>query len=303
MVFIISSVLIGIILKLTGAAPAVQYYASKYDHIDVEAILNNRRMVNYYSACLLNKGPCPPEGVDLKRILPEALQTNCSRCSEKQATVALRAIKRLRKEYPKIWSQLTEQWDPNDVFVRKFETSFGKKSGKPRPIEEASPAATNSINNSIPDNRKPEFSTTTTQGLPSAITTKITTTSSKPFIPSSSSIRSSISQTTLRPSTTFITPSSVRPSSPSATPPSTSSRPSSTPFRPIPNLLPINTFFTNPPIPIRPIVNLNIGATVKAIKQVEKAVAEVALEKIGFIKNMFLLPWKRDRNKFKSFFN
>lgn len=63
---LIISVLIGITLDLTSAKPAVKYYASKYDHIDVEAILNNRRMVSYYSACLLSQGPCPPEGVEFK---------------------------------------------------------------------------------------------------------------------------------------------------------------------------------------------------------------------------------------------
>ncbi|KAL1493694.1 hypothetical protein ABEB36_009389 [Hypothenemus hampei] len=64
MLVLIISVLIT--LDLIGAKPAVKYYSSKYEHIDVGAILNNRRMVNYYTACLLSQGPCPPEGVELK---------------------------------------------------------------------------------------------------------------------------------------------------------------------------------------------------------------------------------------------
>lgn len=63
---LIVSVLIGMALDLAGAKPTGKYYASKYDHIDVGTILNNRRMVNYYSACLLSQGACPPEGVELK---------------------------------------------------------------------------------------------------------------------------------------------------------------------------------------------------------------------------------------------
>nr|XP_023025989.1 ejaculatory bulb-specific protein 3-like [Leptinotarsa decemlineata] len=50
---------------LVVTVPA-EYYATKYDHIDIEMILNNRRMVNYYTACMLNKGPCPPEGLEFK---------------------------------------------------------------------------------------------------------------------------------------------------------------------------------------------------------------------------------------------
>ncbi|KAL3285566.1 hypothetical protein HHI36_000096 [Cryptolaemus montrouzieri] len=58
------------------------------------------------------------------RILPEALETNCLRCTEKQKVVTHRTIKRLRKEYPKIWAELSSLWDPNDIYVRKFEETF-----------------------------------------------------------------------------------------------------------------------------------------------------------------------------------
>lgn len=39
--------------------------------------------------------------------------------------VTLRSIRRLRKEYPKVWAQLMELWDPNDVYIRRFEASVG----------------------------------------------------------------------------------------------------------------------------------------------------------------------------------
>nr|AIX97072.1 chemosensory protein 4 [Dastarcus helophoroides] len=109
----------------------VEYYATKYDHLDIERILNNRRMVNYYASCLLNKGPCPPQGTEFKRILPEALETNCARCTEKQKFVTYHTIKRLKKEYPKIWVQLEAQWDPNHTFIPLFEASFIASSTSP----------------------------------------------------------------------------------------------------------------------------------------------------------------------------
>ncbi|KAJ8960205.1 hypothetical protein NQ318_003929 [Aromia moschata] len=59
-------VVIGTVLGLADGA-SVEYYKSKYDQIDVDAILNNRRMVNYYAACMLSRGPCPPEGMEFKR--------------------------------------------------------------------------------------------------------------------------------------------------------------------------------------------------------------------------------------------
>lgn len=53
-------------------------------------------------------------------ILPEALQTNCLRCTEKQEVTAYLAIRRLKKEYPKIWQKLQAAWDPNGELVSRF---------------------------------------------------------------------------------------------------------------------------------------------------------------------------------------
>lgn len=64
-------------------------------------------------------------------ILPDALKTNCIKCTEKQKTVTLRTVKRLKKEYPKIWAQLQEQWDPEDKYVKLFEATYGDRWKEP----------------------------------------------------------------------------------------------------------------------------------------------------------------------------
>nr|AIX97046.1 chemosensory protein 6 [Monochamus alternatus] len=185
----------GTLLGLIDGANA-QYYASKYDHIDVDAILNNRRIVNYYAACLLTKGPCPPEGIEFKRILPEALRTNCQRCTEKQKTVTLRAIRRLKKEYPKVWAQLEKQWDPDGSYISKFESTFGAKSTESIPESSvqivnryASPEDNKTIENALsqifttplPTSTSTSTSTTstTTATTSTTSTTAKTTTTSK----------------------------------------------------------------------------------------------------------------------------
>ncbi|CAH1988472.1 unnamed protein product [Acanthoscelides obtectus] len=65
-------------------------------------------------------------------ILPEALRTNCERCTEKQKTVTLRAVRRLKKEYPKVWAQLQKEWDPEDIYVKRFEATFGNRDSGTR---------------------------------------------------------------------------------------------------------------------------------------------------------------------------
>lgn len=45
---------------------AVQKYTTKYDNIDIDRIVASRRLLLNYVNCLLDKGPCTPEGKELK---------------------------------------------------------------------------------------------------------------------------------------------------------------------------------------------------------------------------------------------
>ena len=41
-------------------------YTTKYDNIDLNEILKNKRLLKGYVNCLLEKGPCSPDGTELK---------------------------------------------------------------------------------------------------------------------------------------------------------------------------------------------------------------------------------------------
>lgn len=42
------------------------FYDTKYNHLDIERVLNNKRLVLYYGQCLLGEGPCTPQGTEFK---------------------------------------------------------------------------------------------------------------------------------------------------------------------------------------------------------------------------------------------
>lgn len=44
-------------------------YDTKYDDIAIEDILSNERLLSNYVKCLLNEGPCTPDGQELKGLL------------------------------------------------------------------------------------------------------------------------------------------------------------------------------------------------------------------------------------------
>jgi Insect pheromone-binding family, A10/OS-D len=67
-----------------GIASCEETYDIKYDNVDIDEILKSERLLSNYINCLLEEGPCTEDGRELKDNLPDAIQTDCSKCTEKQ---------------------------------------------------------------------------------------------------------------------------------------------------------------------------------------------------------------------------
>lgn len=79
-----SNIFICVTLFATAVIIGVYGQNSKLENFDIEMILKNDRILNNYLKCLLDKGPCTNEGRELRKALPETLETNCAKCSDKQ---------------------------------------------------------------------------------------------------------------------------------------------------------------------------------------------------------------------------
>ncbi|XP_034173650.1 chemosensory protein 6 [Osmia lignaria lignaria] len=106
---------------------AVEKYPSKYDDVDVDRILQNGRVLTNYIKCMLGEGPCTNEGRELKRTLPDALSTGCSKCNEKQKITAEKVINHLRIKRPTDWERLTARYDPNGEYMKRYENTQAAK--------------------------------------------------------------------------------------------------------------------------------------------------------------------------------
>jgi hypothetical protein len=63
-VFLVVSILAAI--EQAVAAPEGDKYTTRYDGIDVNGILKSERLLRNYFNCLMDKGPCTREGLELK---------------------------------------------------------------------------------------------------------------------------------------------------------------------------------------------------------------------------------------------
>ncbi|KAK6624044.1 hypothetical protein RUM44_010902 [Polyplax serrata] len=99
-------------------------YTSKYDNIDIDRILNNDRILANYIKCLLDEGPCTAEGRELKKTLPDALATECSKCNDRQKTTADKVIRHLVNKKAKEWDRLAKKYDPKGEYQKRYDTQF-----------------------------------------------------------------------------------------------------------------------------------------------------------------------------------
>jgi hypothetical protein len=56
------------------------------------------------------------------------LQTDCSKCSEKQKEGSEKVLKYLHNNKPKDWKELQEKYDPDNTYYTKYENRFKETS-------------------------------------------------------------------------------------------------------------------------------------------------------------------------------
>ncbi|XP_044746257.1 allergen Tha p 1-like [Coccinella septempunctata] len=96
-------------------------FSSKFDNLDVDSILKNDRLLLNYHKCLMSGTGCTPEGENLRKAVPKALEDGCERCTDKQREVAAKVIKFLIEKKPELWKELLEKFDPEKKFRSKYE--------------------------------------------------------------------------------------------------------------------------------------------------------------------------------------
>ncbi|XP_033216283.1 ejaculatory bulb-specific protein 3-like [Belonocnema kinseyi] len=95
-------------------------YTTKYDNINVDEVLKSERLVTNYVGCFLDKNPCTPDAAELKRNLPDALETECASCSEVQKVGSDKFCEFLIKNRKEDWDKLEAKYDPSGSYRNKY---------------------------------------------------------------------------------------------------------------------------------------------------------------------------------------
>ncbi|XP_013105100.2 ejaculatory bulb-specific protein 3-like isoform X1 [Stomoxys calcitrans] len=113
-------------IALVVNVSAEEKYTTKYDNINIDEILNSERLFKNYHNCLVDKGSCTPDVRELKKDLPDALQTECSKCSDVQKKTADKVIKFIRENKKDEWKELIEKYDPEHKYEKRYEANHSQ---------------------------------------------------------------------------------------------------------------------------------------------------------------------------------
>ncbi|XP_044265870.1 ejaculatory bulb-specific protein 3-like [Tribolium madens] len=117
------------VLGLALARPD-EKYTTKYDNIDLEEILKSDRLLKNYFNCLMERGTCSPDGEELKKALPDALHSGCSKCSEKQKEGSKKIIRYLIDNKRDWWNELEAKYDKDGAYRQKYKEEIEKEGIK-----------------------------------------------------------------------------------------------------------------------------------------------------------------------------
>nr|WIW78336.1 chemosensory protein 3 [Heliconius charithonia] len=109
------------LVAVACALPNSSTYTDKYDNIDLDEILSNKRLLTPYVKCMLDEGKCSPDGKELKLHIREALENECAKCTENQKTGSRKVIGHLINNEQEYWSKLSAKYDPDQKYAKKYE--------------------------------------------------------------------------------------------------------------------------------------------------------------------------------------
>uniref|UniRef100_A0A1B6GQL6 Uncharacterized protein n=1 Tax=Cuerna arida TaxID=1464854 RepID=A0A1B6GQL6_9HEMI len=117
------------VIALALAKPE-EKYTTKYDNINLDDFLQNARLMNKTMGCLMDQGGCTADIEQLKKVLPDALKNECSKCSEKQKEGARKVIRFLFENKKDDFEKLEKKYDPEGVYRQQYKDLAAKEGIK-----------------------------------------------------------------------------------------------------------------------------------------------------------------------------
>ncbi|XP_058799834.1 putative odorant-binding protein A10 [Phymastichus coffea] len=105
-----------------------EYYPISWTKVNYKPVIDNERLFRKYKQCLLvdKTTGCPRDVLQLKKIIPEVLETMCAKCLPVHIERFKEAVEYICKKRRADYDEVRKSKDPNGSLQTKFEDKFGK---------------------------------------------------------------------------------------------------------------------------------------------------------------------------------
>ncbi|KAK4885682.1 hypothetical protein RN001_001953 [Aquatica leii] len=103
-------------------------YTDEFDNIDIDEILSNKRLVDNYIHCVKTGQKCTPDAQKAREIFPDALQTNCAKCTDAQKEKTQKIFEWAIQNRPDDFLEIENQFDPNHQYRNLYSDELKAKN-------------------------------------------------------------------------------------------------------------------------------------------------------------------------------
>ena len=118
-------VLLFTIIAAAWARPA-ELYTDEFDNIDEDAILASKRLVDNYIQCAKTGKKCTPDGKKFRELIPDALKTKCSKCTDTQKRKSRKILQWIVENRPEDFLDIETIFDASHEYRRLYTDELKK---------------------------------------------------------------------------------------------------------------------------------------------------------------------------------
>nr|ABU87405.1 chemosensory-like protein [Trichoplusia ni] len=103
--------------------PAYNTYGTENDDLDIDAVVADLDTLRGFVGCFMDTTPCHTVAADFKKDIPEAIKTNCLKCTQAQKHIFHKFLLGLKEKLPTEYEAFKAKFDPEGKHFTALETA------------------------------------------------------------------------------------------------------------------------------------------------------------------------------------
>uniref|UniRef100_D2SNX6 Chemosensory protein n=1 Tax=Heliothis virescens TaxID=7102 RepID=D2SNX6_HELVI len=108
-------------LLAVAAVHAEDKYSTENDDLDIDAVVANLASLREFVGCFMDAVTCNAIAADFKKDIPEAVSTQCAKCTDAQKHIFYKFLLGLKEKLPNDYQAFKIKYDPDNKHFSALE--------------------------------------------------------------------------------------------------------------------------------------------------------------------------------------